>query len=370
MPREHAQDWRSYMAKKLAADRLEEIWQYIDASATQRSNLEAEMKQHSQSADAIAAALSLGWWVLGGDAEKKRRQAVRASSFLDIVNLNVQPKRYNDILTNNNARTQTLLDQNIQTILRNYSREAKSVAIQTRFVPLVTTKPEFMKSMLDAGSHRRELAARSLGQASAMITRAWPYVVRAKTPATPQRRYYEEWFGEYSDTRYAQFKKTFTEMHGVLANNKICLHLRTSETVKKKMLDDTPGAPPGTKIAETIATPNGTYKLSDLFAWAIPKGTDGLPHVFLCDVFYTTNGRGPHEGRKSGEVEDWSDNIGGVLIHELSHSLSGTADHINPTFGQPSYGRVICGDLALRYPDLAVTNADNFEIFCEDIAKI
>jgi len=350
---------------KSAATRLDEIWAYINPSTGQKSNIQGQMLRNNQIEDTIAGALSLGWWVRGGSTEKTRRGAVRASAFLDIVNLRTPANRMASVLTTNEERTQKELDDNIATILRLFTPTATNTTGGGKALVTKTTGVA-MSSMNQGNTQKIRLARDALNQASAMLTQVWPKLIRAQTQGTEARAYYERWFGTYSATRYATVKGVLKTMHDILCSSEVCLHLRTTDMIGKA--DDTPGAGQGAVIPATIMTPNGGYALSTLFAWAIPKGADGKPHVFLCDVFYATNGKGPHDSMKTGE--DWSDNIGGVMLHEMSHALCGTKDNIYPGTGNACYGRQLCSDLALNYPDLAVDNADNFEIYCEDARTI
>lgn len=351
------------MAQKTGATRLAEIWSYINSSPTQKTNIQDDMRRKNISEQAIADQLSLGFWLRGGSSEKTRRRAVRASTFLSVVNLKTPVNKIPEVLRNNQALSQQKLDENIAAILALYNDKPKPPARQTPVALTTATRPVHMASMLGGNSQRRALAERALNQASDMLTKAWAHLIRAKTAGTSARAYYESWFGAYTQTRYDIAKGVLGTIHKVLCSGDVCLHLRTTDTIGKH--DDTPGAGQNSVIPAQINTANGAYPLSTLFAWAIPKGADGRPHVFLCDIFYATNGKGPHDAMKTGE--SWADNIGGVMIHELSHALCATKDVVHPTWNQACYGRVLCSDLALNHPDDAVKNADNFEIFCEDV---
>jgi hypothetical protein len=295
------------MANKTTATRLTEIWAYLNPSPTQKENILGDMRKKNLSEQAIADQLSLGFWMKGGSMEKTRRQAVRASTFLNVVHLNIRADKVQETLRNSTALTQDKLDENISAILALYKDKPRGVASNKVPTSLQTvTRPVHMASMQSGNTQKRQLAERALNQASDMLTKAWGHLVRAKSPGSSARAYYESWFGTYSDTRYNSVKGVLSTIHKVLCSGDVCLHLRTTDTIGKA--DDTPGAG-GAVIPASIVTANGTYQLSSLFAWAIPKGADGKPHVFLCDVFYQTNGKGPHDAIKTGET--WSDNIGG-----------------------------------------------------------
>jgi peptidyl-Lys metalloendopeptidase len=54
-----------------------------------------------------------------------------------------------------------------------------------------------------------------------------------------------------------------------------------------------------------------------------------------------------------------TDSKAGTVIHELSHELGVTQDHV--------YGTAAASALALSNPDLAIHNADNYEYFAEGV---
>ncbi|QEG01463.1 hypothetical protein Mal15_55390 [Stieleria maiorica] len=360
------------MSKKTASERAEEIWTYIKSrdacSGATVDNIKGAIRQNGQSDDGIAMHFHLGWWVRGGDAESNRRKAVRAAAFLNCVNLK---------LTSEDAISRQLtllkkdkkgeLDERIDSILTLYARSARKSSQPAVGNALITeVRPEFAPSMQATGprlnGRERMLGKNSLTHADTLMARTWTWLVKAKTAGSAARAYFELCFGPYDQGRYNTVKRNFQTIHSVVCGGEVVLHLRTMKTVG--MPDDTPGAVGN--IQGHIDTANGRYNLADLFAWAIPRGADGKPHIFLCDVFFSTNAKGPHAGAKAMESGSGQDNIGGVMIHELSHALCGTADVVHPDFNQACYGRPLCQHLAANYPDLAVNNADNYEIYCED----
>jgi peptidyl-Lys metalloendopeptidase len=66
--------------------------------------------------------------------------------------------------------------------------------------------------------------------------------------------------------------------------------------------------------------------------------------VFLCQQFWNA----PDTG---------TDTKYGTLIHEVSHEVAGTKDHV--------YGQAGCKNLAQNSPDQAIENADNYEYYAE-----
>lgn len=56
----------------------------------------------------------------------------------------------------------------------------------------------------------------------------------------------------------------------------------------------------------------------------------------------------------------------GIIIHELTHMLFQTEDHLSPlSTAMKCYGPALCLDLAATYPNLAYSNADNYRLFAE-----
>jgi hypothetical protein len=350
------------MAKKTANDRLAEVYIYIGGRASSEVVVavqqRAEQTYKPQQLTELSEKLSLGWWIVGGKNEALHRKAVRTATFLGV--LNTKLKNFNGVrsmLKSNKNLSQEQLDAEIDSILQSF-RPSKQTSSnrQVQFVRPTQVLPEFQPSMQQGTTRDQELAKRSLTKAIQLMDRTWAWIVRAQTSTDSARRYYERCFGSYTLPRYKTVKATFKMIHSVLCSGPIALHLRTGNTVG--LPDDSPGVGSGSMITSTINTPNGPYDINNLFAWATPKGADGKPHVYLCGIFYSTGGLGEH-----GKGPD---NIGGVMIHELSHSLCGTQDHVHPIRHEPCYGRTLCNSLAQGYPDMAIENADNYEIFCED----
>lgn len=89
---------------------------------------------------------------------------------------------------------------------------------------------------------------------------------------------------------------------------------------------------------------------SGTFTFSYPTQTD--PHrLYACDAFWTAG--------KTG-----ADSRGGSLIHEITHAkdIAGTTDF--------QFGMTAASDLAMSQPDVAVTNADNYEYFAENPTNI
>lgn len=89
------------------------------------------------------------------------------------------------------------------------------------------------------------------------------------------------------------------------------------------------------------------YELTDgekdtTFAYVMPSEIDN--NIYLGGAFWKAKVKG-------------SDSKAGTIIHELTHRLHGTSDHV--------YGQEDAKILAKTEPDKATTNADNYEYFAE-----
>lgn len=99
----------------------------------------------------------------------------------------------------------------------------------------------------------------------------------------------------------------------------------------------------------------------------------GLTSLFFADGIAMRNE--PHA--KTTKPKPLGFTYGGAILHELTHNVLNTIDvvlppevftHLNKTVAQgvKSYGTNACRALAHVAPDLAITNADSYRIFCED----
>jgi peptidyl-Lys metalloendopeptidase len=127
------------------------------------------------------------------------------------------------------------------------------------------------------------------------------------------------------------------------------------DLVERTLRSAIQGACPGYLVLDGTNTGRCS---SDTYAFVIydrqynenPKQCSSEAHhchrLFLCPLFWQRPFRG-------------ADSQTGILIHELTHAFSYTADH--------RYGRARCLDLARTSPALAITNADNFEYYVEEL---
>ena len=148
------------------------------------------------------------------------------------------------------------------------------------------------------------------GEAVALATAASAYL-RANSTG----RRFTTWFGTPTAARWTTVTAAFERAATALAGN-------------LDITCNSPGCGSGT------------------FTFSYPTQTD--PHrLYACDAFWAAGTTG-------------SDSRGGSWIHEITHAkdIAGTSDF--------QYGMTAAADLAISRPDVAVTNADNYEYFAEN----
>ena len=152
------------------------------------------------------------------------------------------------------------------------------------------------------------------GEAVALATAASAYL-RANSTG----RRFATWFGTPTAARWASVTVAYERAATALAGN-------------LDIMCNDPGCGSGT------------------FTFSYPMQT--APHrLYACDAFWNAG--------KTG-----ADSRGGSLIHEITHAkdVAGTSDF--------QYGTTAAADLAMSQPDVAVTNADNYEYFAENPTNI
>ncbi len=120
------------------------------------------------------------------------------------------------------------------------------------------------------------------------------------------------------------------------------------------------------------------------FGWSAPLGANDEAIGFTDQFFNETLFRrlGPHDVNST----EMGVTRAGAMVHELTHRFARTADtHVGPSVagrialimknkgrGQTvsptlkAYSPLVCWALAEAAPDLALNNADNYRLFCED----
>jgi len=211
--------------------------------------------------------------------------------------------------------------------------------------PPLPTDPQAGSTYLGASFACSNSLARAqvpvaIDRARALINVAYLGLNQARA-AGVHRQVYERWFGTYDATRFQTVAGNIRALYDALFLKPVLLYYRGD----------------GATGATDCAVENGNITPGSYFgaAWKasnLPVGLDPkYTHIFVGRLFFT-----------SGVYS--KDSTGGVIIHELSHAICSTDDVIYD--GATTYGVTRCKELATERPDLAVTNADNYEYMCEN----
>lgn len=200
-----------------------------------------------------------------------------------------------------------------------------------------------------ANTKARNEAAEAFSKAATLVSRAQAQGIgRLGDPV--QKARFERWFGSTTDqARVDTVRRTLDRIGAAICNRTVKLYFRGNAKVERQPTD--------LPIAEP-ESPDGLMHEGDFFgaAWPVqpPAFDQTKTHMLLGSAFFDA-------------VRHGTDSCAGVIIHELSHSEARTFDHPYPgRGGGVSYGTTKCQWLAKNHPDLAVTNADNFEFYCEE----
>ncbi|MER7046152.1 M35 family metallo-endopeptidase [Streptomyces jumonjinensis] len=185
---------------------------------------------------------------------------------------------------------------------------------QARWSRAATTEPQ-AKSRAPAfnGGTDAERAEVTLAHDNAGYFTALA-LVQLQTTDPGTNALYDEWFGAYDGDRFTTVTTHFTDIDRVLRTEEITYDL-TGE-----------GCQPS------------------YFAYTHKGGRT----IWLCAQFWAASQIG-------------IDSKFGTLVHELSHAVSFTDDHV--------YGQSAARNLANTDPAQAITNADNHEYFVEELAQ-
>jgi hypothetical protein len=205
--------------------------------------------------------------------------------------------------------------------------------------PQIYGEPILAPSFQYAGSLHRQNLGPAVKRASELLTMAWIGLMRVKSDTTEKKRF-EYYFGKpLADPALTTVKDVLKAVHDVICAKKITLYYRGDK-------------------APTVAGKNDTPKwLRDQGAQALgPDDSYGFVyadaqrpgewHVFLGKDFFS-------DASRHGK-----DSMSGVIIHEMTHLLKNTDDHV--------YGETDSVALA-KGPNKAqaLSNADNYEYYCE-----
>jgi len=130
---------------------------------------------------------------------------------------------------------------------------------------------------------------------------------------------------------------------------------------------------PEVRAATMTYTPN-----SSEWGWASPQAGNHNNIGFGAKFYILADTAISRQTEHDTTRFDMEVTRGGAIVHELTHRYLRTADETVPaeTFvtlqrpprqGVKAYGPRVCWALAQSNPALAITNADSYRVFCEDI---
>ncbi len=322
--------------------RLEEIYAYVanNFSPSDRKNVEAKVaKSIGEQADLefISNSLSLGMRVFHKDAETTRRQAVRALCFISALSLGTAPTSVDAIVKAKKKFSTVDCNRDLAVLLNNLKPQQKAAIAQ--IIPAKFTRgPALAPSFNYANSKEKNYAREAVEKASDLINKGWVGLALV-TKNVAARNAYELYFGPFDQNRFNTVKRNYKTMHDVLCSDSLHLYYRTGKAVGKAT--DVPGA--SGNISQLV----GSHNIDVIFAYVLnPSPAPGV-HMFLCKAFF-----------EATHLDRGNDAIGGVFVHELSHTLCGTHDH--------AYGPGPCQALT---DDEKIENADNYEYFAESFVQ-
>ncbi len=332
------------MSKKDATTRMDDVYSFIatNFSTADEQNVKtavAEKYGSGAQRDFVSNSLSLGnRGLFKKDKETQRRLAVRAVGLVSALVLGRDPDEEDvaSIVANKRNYSLTTCLQELDTMLKTLRPQTK-VAMERIGPQKFTQDPRLEASFRKANSMERKLAIDAVERASEILSRAWQAMLSVKRNMDI-RGSYELYFGPFDDGRYNTVRTNLKTIHDVVCSQSLHLYYRTGKAVGEAQ--DVPGSGPGATIGQMV----GTHNIDNIYAYVLNPPPGPGTHVFLCKLFFNNTHLQQRE----------EDQIGGVFIHELSHHLCGTRDH--------AYGPANCQ--ALDPADM-VTNADNYEYFCE-----
>lgn len=199
-----------------------------------------------------------------------------------------------------------------------------------------------------SSSHKQE-AAEAFSKAAILVNKAMSQGLPLLGNPV-QRARFQMWFGSPDNAaNVSKVKANMKKIHDAICKRTIKLYFRGNTKIN--------GEPTDLPIAEPWS-PDGRMHQGDYFgaAWRVQPGAfdQTKSHMLLGEPFFSALRHG-------------SDCCAGVIIHELSHSEAQTNDHPNPgPGGGECYGHTKCQWIATNRTNLAISNADNYEFYCEE----
>jgi hypothetical protein len=271
-------------------------------------------------------ALSLGsrFDIIGRDAETERRHYIRA--VLLASGTLGEPDKGGRRLLLPEVETK-------KTQIRDLKRDQLAQMLADRLALLKATKGQ--NSFVGiASSLEKNRAFLAIGKVEEAVNRASMALMRCKYDPKEMART-RKWFGQLpSDTALGQELSAKYQ--------RLYQRLRSGVEIIR---DDDPDEDSTFAYVSTVPADN------------IP-----VPKIYLCGAFWrATTVEWSRSGQSWTRVdkEMRNDNPLGVIIHEMTHIVLGTEDHV--------YGKTECRTLASTNPRQARENADNFEYFSEAV---
>jgi len=199
-----------------------------------------------------------------------------------------------------------------------------------------------------SNSQQEHEAGAAFTKASLLVNKAMSQGIM-RLSDNQQKLTFERWFGPANNAvNVATVKANLKKIHKAICTRTVKLYFRGSNKVEGKNTD--------LPINEPWSA-DGKMHLGGFFgaAWRVaPAAFDNTKsHMMLGQPFFEA-------------VRNGTDSCAGVIVHELSHSEAQTNDHPHPVSGADCYGHVMCKDIATNYTNLAISNADNYEFYCEE----
>ncbi len=329
---------------KDAGQRLQDIYDFLgdNFSAADVTNVRNAVNQRyadQAQRDFVSNSLSLGRRFWKKAAETERRVAVRAVGLVTAL-VQKRPLDREDaaaIVADKRTMTKAECIQELTPMLVTL-RPVTRLEVQNIAPTKTTQDPRLQPSFNQANSKEKRYAIDAIEAASKILGKTWPILSGVRRNPGFQAQF-ELYFGSPFDVgRYNTVKANIKRIYDVVCSQSLFLYYRVDKMAGRP--DDTPGAGGGATIPALI---NG-QPLSNIFAYVLNPSPGPGTHVYLCGQFFEgTHLKDRHQ-----------DQIGGVVIHELSHALCGTRDH--------AYGDADCRALPVHQ---MVENADTYEYYCE-----
>jgi hypothetical protein len=200
----------------------------------------------------------------------------------------------------------------------------------------------------------------AIGEARAMIVKAYMTTVAAMKGDTAAEQKMERWFGPKQGNIIPVNSRRWWK------GAQMIISLVEDFVVKNvDVYYRGPKAPDGSSlIGKANDYPGETAPIDahDISGLAEAEAGAVNNRIGLCSDFWAKTPKGKSKMNRIGR-----DSVGGTLLHELSHNICSTDDHCTSDDTNECYGVANCEDLAENKASRAWYNADNIQYFCEDV---